>query len=895
MPLVPGARIGQYEIVTLLGAGGMGEVYRARDARLQRDVAIKIVRDLAAGGQDRVARFRREAQVLASLNHPHIGAIYGVEDVGESGALVLELVDGPTLADRIARGAIVFDEAMAIARQIADALAAAHDQGVIHRDLKPANIKLRPDGTVKVLDFGLAKVFADESGASEPFNSPTLSLGATHAGVILGTAAYMSPEQARGKAVDKRTDVWAFGCVLYEMLAGRRAFAGDEVSDTLAFVITRDVDWEALPKGTPASIRRLLHRCLEKDRARRLRDIGDASLDLYDITRGPEAGPAPGAEDVRPPRRSLAGVLAGLAIGALAATVVLLVSRSWEAVPARAPERFAIVPPANAALGATVYLRTIAISPDGRRILYVSVDGRLMMRTLDRLDVVPLLETGLPNAPFFSPDGSSVGFFAVGTSEMFRVPVAGGPTIPVTRSVGVSRGATWLPDNSIVFATTAAATGLLQVASSGGEAKPLTVPDQKAAELDHVWPEALPGGRVVLFTVLSGSGVANAQIAALDLQTGARKNLLRGGTNAMYLPSGHLLYSAGGSMRIVPFDADRLEIRGDPVPVPDRITVSSLGAVNASISGDGTLAYVPGTGMNAAERSLVWLDRTGHEERIDTPAAPFAVPRVSPDGGRIVTHLDGDTPDVIVVDLRRHNQVRLTFGKSPSIRPMWSADGKWVLFRSDVDGPAIYRKSSDGGGSIERVTPVVGDGSVHAATPDGRTIIYAQISQNTARDLWMVGVDGKEKPQPLVVEPGDQANAVISPDGRWLAYHASEAGEIYVRPFPKVADGKWQLVTQGAKWPLWSRDGKELFYVSGRGMMAIPVDTSQQTFHWGSPTLLFEASYSSFPGLAGPRNFDQAPDGRFLVIKESQGTMPGSLVVVKNWFDEIKRLAPGRR
>jgi Tol biopolymer transport system component len=289
------------------------------------------------------------------------------------------------------------------------------------------------------------------------------------------------------------------------------------------------------------------------------------------------------------------------------------------------------------------------------------------------------------------------------------------------------------------------------------------------------------------------------------------------------------------------------------------------------------------------------VDRTGREERIDTPAASFAVPRVSPDGGRVTVHLDADTPDVIVIDLRRHNQVRLTFGKSPSIRPMWSGDGKWVLFRSDVDGPAIYRKSSDGGGSIERVTPVAGDGSVHAVTPDGRTIIYAQISRDTARDLWMVDVEGKEKPQPLVVESGDQANAVVSPDGRWLAYHASEVGEIYVRPFPKVADGKWQLVTRGAKWPLWSRDGKELFYVTTRGIMSIPVDTSQPTFRWDSPTLLFEASYSSFPGLAGPRNYDQAPDGRFLVIKENQGTSPGALVVVKNWFDEVKRLAPGRR
>jgi eukaryotic-like serine/threonine-protein kinase len=893
MPLVPGTRIGQYEIVTLLGAGGMGEVYRARDARLQRDVAIKIVRDLAAGGPDRVTRFRREAQVLASLNHPHIGAIYGVEDVGESGALVLELVDGPTLADRIARGPIPLEEAIPIARQIGDALAAAHDQGVIHRDLKPANIKLRPDGTVKVLDFGLAKVFADESSASEPFNSPTLSLGATHAGVILGTAAYMSPEQARGKTVDKRTDVWAFGCVLYEMLAGRRAFAGDEVSDTLAFVITRDVEWDALPKETPAGIRRLLRRCLEKDRARRLRDVGDASLDLNDLSGATEAGPASGT-DSRARRRSIGVGLAGLTAGAAAAAAILLLARSSQVVPLRDTDRFAIVPPANAAVGATVYLRTLAVSPDGRRIVYLTVDGRLMMRALDRLDVAPLLETGLPNAPFFSPDGNSVAFFTVGTSEMYRMPIAGGPTIPVTRSVGVSRGAVWLADDTIVFATTAAATGLLRVPSSGGDPKTITVPDTKAGEIDHVWPEALPGGRAVLFTVVSAGGVPNAQIAAVDLQTGVRKNLLRGGTNAVYLPTGHLLYSAGGSMRIVLFDADRLEVRGDPVPVPEPMTVSSVGAVNASVSRDGTLAYVPGAGMNAAERSLIWVDRTGHEERIDTPALPFAVPRVSPDGSRVVTHLDSDTPDVVVSDLRRHNQLRLTFGKSPSIRPLWSADGKWVFFRSDTDGPAIYRKSSDGGGAIERVTPVVGDGSIHAMTPDGKKIIYAQISQATSRDLWMVDVDGKEKPQPLVVEPGDQANAVISPDGRWLAYHASEVGEIYVRPFPNVADGKWQLVTKGAKWPLWSRDGKELFYVAARGIMSILVDTSTPAFHWGTPTLLVEASYSSFPGLAGPRNYDQAPDGRFLVIKESQATTPAALVVVKNWFEEIRRLAPGR-
>ena len=693
-------------------------------------------------GADRLARFHREAQVLAGLNHPNIAAIYGLEDASSAAAagqpalhaLVLELVEGPTLADRIARGPIALDEALAIARQVADAVSAAHDQGVIHRDLKPANIKLRPDGTVKVLDFGLAKVFSEEGGSSEAFNSPTLSLGATRAGVILGTAAYMSPEQARGKAVDKRTDVWAFGCVLYEMLTGRRAFGGDEVSDTLAFVITKEIDWNALPAPTPPSIRRLLARCLEKDRTLRLRDIGDASLELRDAA-------SPQSESSRVVRverasagRLVAGVGLGLLAGAAMAAGALWTTRTMP--PPLEIKRFAITMPAPITLGAGGAMRTAVVSPDGRRVAFVGSDGRLFLRALDSVDLIPVSMGAVAAGPFFSPDSRSVAAFSGGTSELRRVSVTGGPPVLVSRSTGVARGATWAPDGTIFFATTDTTTGLLAVPSSGGDIKVVTKVDTAAGELDHLWPEMLPEGRAVLFTIMRNGGLPNAEIAALDPTSGAKKILLRGGSHAQYMASGHLLYATAGAMRAIPFDPIRLETHGESVPIPLPVMTTGPGAVNATASATGMLVYPPGSGSNMIERRLLWIDRQGREELIESEPAPFAVPRASPDGARIVTHLDYDTPDVAVFDIRRRSLLRLTLAKTASIRPLWSPDGRWVYSAPTPRAPASIarRATAAARSSASRPSPVTGRCTRSRLTANG---------SSTRRSMWpLSGISG---------------------------------------------------------------------------------------------------------------------------------------------------------
>ena len=892
MSLTSGTRIGAFEVTGRLGAGGMGEVYRARDTRLGRDVALKLLPEVFAANPERLARFEREARTLASLNHPSIAGLHGVEDSGGQLALVMELVEGEDLAVVIARGPIALDDALPIARQIADALEAAHGAGIIHRDLKPANIKVRTDGTVKVLDFGLAKALDPGDGhelPSDTAQSPTITSPAmTLRGVILGTAAYMSPEQARGKAVDKRTDVWAFGCVLYEMLTGRRAFGHDEVSDTLAYVLTKDVDWMALPPATPPPVRRLLARCLQKDRALRLRDLGDANLDLRDAA-------APPSEAVADPRRTSSRLALGVTLGAMAGAAITagLLWALSPPPPARDIRRFVVTLPSGLSLvGSGLLNRTVAVSPDGKSLAYSALDGRVYLRRFDSLDMVSLPIGLTAVGPIFSPDGHHIAAFGAGTAELGRIPITGGPVQPIARGAGVGRGASWAPDGTIYLATTDPASGLLSVRDIGGELKALTTPDAAAGELDHFWPEVLPEGRAVLFTVVRNGSY---DIGVLDLASGATKVLLRGGSNAQYLATGHLLYASAGALRAVPFDPVRLELRGEPVALPLPVMITGSGVVNAAAAPNGTLVYAGGDPITASERRLAWVDRQGREEMVESPPQPFAVPRSAPDGLRVVAHLERDIPDIVVLDIRRKSVRPLTLAKVPSIRPAWSVDGRWIFFRSETEGQGIYRKAADGSGATSKITPVIGDASVHSLSPDGKWLIYAQISPSTLRDLWMIDPEGAGKPQPLVVEPGDQSNAVVSPDSRWIAYHASESGEIYVRPFPNVADGRWQVVPSGAKWPLWSRDGKELFFVSGTSIMSVAVEGGP-TFEWNSPSRLFDVSgYSGFAGLAGPRNYDLSPDGkRFLVIKDSglDRAQTREFVVVENWFDELNRLAP---
>ena len=644
MALTPGTRLGPYEITAQLGAGGMGEVYRATDTDLGRDVAIKVLPEAFAHDTDRLARFEREARTLAALNHPNIAGVYGLEksptEAGSSQAgpyilaLVMELVEGPTLAERITEGAIPVDEALPVAKQIAEALEAAHDHGIIHRDLKPANIKVRPDGTVKVLDFGLAKAMEPVgAGTSNASLSPTITTPAmTQAGVILGTAAYMSPEQAKGRAADKRSDVWAFGCVLYEMLTGRRAFDGEDMTDVLGAVVRLEPDWSALPSTVPPLVSTFLRSCLVKDRRQRVADLSAALFVLSTAARFTTSDSKTDIDAIS--RRAARRRIAAWSAAALVAGSAAAGSLTWVATRPDRPRvtRLTIAPPSAAALTLGGNTRDIAISPDGTRVVYLGNNGtQLFVRALDQLDPKPLTGPGSPAGPFFSPDGQWVGYFEVAApSTIMKVAITGGPPVLVCRLDGAARGATWGPDGTIIFATNTPSSGLQQVSAAGGEPTVLTKPNPQRGEIDHMWPEYLPDGSAVLFTIIPTTGPDNALVAVLDLQSRTQKILVRGGADAHYVPSGHLAYSASGTLRAVIFDVDRLEAGDMPVPVVSEVARTNVGAAEFDLAQNGTLAYVSGGGQFDA-RTLVWVDREGREEALGAPVRAYMYPRLSPD------------------------------------------------------------------------------------------------------------------------------------------------------------------------------------------------------------------------------------------------------------------------
>jgi eukaryotic-like serine/threonine-protein kinase len=643
MSLTPGTRVGPYEITALIGEGGMGKVWRAHHTALKRDDALKVLPDAFASDPDRLARFRREAQVLASLNHPNIAHVYGLEQADGVQALVMELVEGPTLADQIAQGPIAVDEALPIARQIAEALEAAHEQGIIHRDLKPANIKVRLDSTVKVLDFGLAKALEPTSARSiDATASPTITSPAlmTGVGVLLGTAAYMSPEQAKGHAADRRSDVWAFGCVLFEMLTGRRAFEGEDVSDTLAAVLRGDPTWRALPPDLPPRIRTLIKRCLDRDRKQRIAEISTARFVLEEAAEPSQptiTGVPPVSFFPSSPLWKRAAALSTLVVAAalVGGAVVWFALRSSVSSPR--VSRLQFTPSGSAALSINGNDPDLAITRDGTRIVYIG-SGQVFVRALDALEPV-VIARGSPRGPFISPDGQWVGFVDSNTT-LKRVAITGGPSVTLVRFDGTgSRGATWGPDDSIIFATNSRATGLQRVAATGGTPTVLTKPDRAQGELDHLWPEMLPGGRAVLFTITAPGGLDAGQVAVLDLETGTRKVLVRGASQAHYVPTGHLVYAAAGTFSVVGFDLDRLETRGTPVPVVPEVVIMGSGGIDAVVADNGTLAYVPGGGgVAGAQRTLVWVDRQGQETSITAPARAFVYPRIAPDGTRVAVY-----------------------------------------------------------------------------------------------------------------------------------------------------------------------------------------------------------------------------------------------------------------
>jgi serine/threonine-protein kinase len=880
---------------------------------------------------------RREAKTLASLNHPNIAIIHGLEQAGDVHALVMELVEGEDLSQRIVRGAIPLDEALPIAKQIAEALEAAHAHGIIHRDLKPANIKVRADGTVKVLDFGLAKAMEPVGAMSASASmSPTITTPAmTQAGMILGTAAYMSPEQARGKVVDKRADIWTFGCVLYEMLTGRRAFDGEDVTEVLAFLITKEPDWNALPPATPTAIRALLKGCLEKKSRERVADISTALFVLKEhVSLAAPGGTTSVAPLARTPlwRRVAVVGAAALLVGALVSTTVTWVAmRPAEPVPP-CVSRFTLAPSGAAALSVSSNFRDLAITPDGSRVIYVGNRGtQLFVRALDALEPVAVF-TGGPHGPFVSPDGHWIGFVD-GASSLKKVALTGGPAVTLATVDGTPRGATWAPDDTIIFATPNATTGLQRVAAAGGPVTVLTRPDCAQGEGRHLWPDVLPGGRAVLFTITALVGGPDAaQVAVLDLQTGTRKVLVRGGSHAHYVPStlgsreraeregGHLVYAAGGTLRAVPFDLAILEMRGTPVPVVPEVVTTANGGVYVVVGDDGTLAYVSGSGGAAAPRTLVWVDRQGRETPIPAPPRTYAYPRLSPDGTRVAVEVRDQEWDIWIVSLASTTLTRFSFGPATDRLPVWTPDGRRIVWSSERDGAAnMYWQSADGSGSVERLLQSTNPQFSSALSPDGTRLVFRQ--DTATRDLMVVAMDaaprqtdpGRGQPptpreaQPLLQTPFTETSAEISPDGRWIAYQSDESGqdEIYARPFPDVDAGRWQVSTRGGTKPLWARSGRELFYLvpadAGAAVMSAPIGRGP-IFAAGTPTRVLEGPYffgTSGVGDVGFRTYDVGPDGqRFLMIKEGGGAgqtaAPASLIVVLNWVEELKRLVPAK-
>jgi len=898
--LAPGTRLGAYEILSLIGSGGMGEVYRARDSRLNRDVAIKVLPADVAADHDRLVRFEREAQVLASLNHPNIAQIHGVDDSSGTPALVMELVEGPTLADRIAKGPIPLDEALPIAKQIAEALEAAHEQGIIHRDLKPANIKLRPDGTVKVLDFGLAKAFDPVSLGGNATMSPTLSMHATQAGLILGTAAYMAPEQARGKAVDKRADIWAFGCVLFEMLTGRRAFDGDDISTTLAAVLKTDPDWCALPPGSPSSLRRLLGRCLRKDPKDRLQAIGDARVELGDLLSGvgESATGTPIAPAARPSRR-LVIPAATLLVGSLVTGAVVWIGMRSTAARPRV-SRLAITPPQATALSINGINREVAVTPDGSRLVYVGANATtLFVRPLDQLEPTPLARGAALRDPFVSPNNEWVGFFD-GSTTLKKVAITGGPTIQVARldAPAAERGATWTSDGTIIFGTSTA--GLQRVSADGGTPAVLTRLDRARGETAHLWPEPLSGGRAVLYTARAETGDS---IALLDLRSGRTTILFRGGSHAQYAPSGHLVYATAGTLRAVGFDLNRMITVGPSTLVVPQVVTSASGAVEAALAPDGTLAYVAGVGSDVG-RTLIWVDRQGRETAIETPPRGYLNPRISPDGTRIaVAGRDG----LWVWDLSRTTLTRLNADAARPESPQWISNSRLVFTAVRGGGRALFSQAADGTGSIEPLiegpnapvaTGVSHDGSVLVLTGPKRG---PDAMRGFGFDVLAMRLDGSRQVRPLVDTPSSEMNGMISPDGRWLTYQGNDSGtfQVYVRPYPAVNSGRWQVSTNGGSQPLWARNGQELFYLAPDGaLMRVSVGNGL-TWAPSAPTKVFERRYLLGSGSVGGnpfRNYDVSADGQhFLMMKAGSGDAADTsqqIVVVQHFDEELKRLVP---
>ena len=866
MRFAPGTRLGPYEITAPLGEGGMGEVYQATDTALRREVAIKLLPEAFTQDAERLARFEREAQVLAQLNHPNIAAIYGLHESAGLRFLVLELVPGETLEQRIARGAAPVDEAVAIAGKIADGLEYAHERGIVHRDLKPANVKLTPDGDVKILDFGLAKAIGGEASAGGPTSTPTvlptLTSAGTFAGMILGTAAYMSPEQARGRPVDKRADIWAFGVVVHELLTGQRLFDGETVSDTIAAVLTRPIDVEVLPSAAVPALRRLLARCLERDARVRLRDIGEARIALGTAS-VPEAPPV--APVVLASRRAVP-LLAALPLVALAG----IAAGWWMHRPSAVTEdgaRWALAIPDGLTIS-TVEQVQVALSSDGRFQAVIVLDANglthLLLRSPDALEPRVLPETERAMSPFFSPDGAWIGFFR--DTGLYKLPVAGGPAVRLAATAGQSRGGTWSRDGYLYFAGDAAGP-LQRVPQQGGEVADVTKLDTTRGERTHRWPEALADGSAVIFTSddqASTEYYDDARIEAVRPTTGERKVVLEGASMARTAPGGHLVFARGGSLFAVRFDPRTLSVSGTPVPVAQQVATDvSTGATDFALAESGSALWVPGDAEVSWRQS--WVDRRGVETPVDIPPAPYNELALSPDGKRVaLTGGQGGVSDLWVYDLERDSITRLTVGDYAA-RPVWSPDGTRIAFGTRLQGPKaltntsqIVWKRADGSQDQETLFERERMQVPCSFTPDGHSLVFDGIDKASNRDLWLLPVTGPREPHLVVGGPFAEGMGVLSPDGRYLAYVSNQGGQptVFVRPFP-VGEGRWQISTPLGTEPRWSASGRELFYRGDGVLYVVRIDTTDG-FTAGRPERLFDRV-----AMSGSVNtYGIAPDGQ---------------------------------
>jgi Tol biopolymer transport system component len=906
LSFAPGQTLAHYRVTAAIGVGGMGEVYRATDTKLGRDVAIKVLPREFAADTERLARFEREARVLASLNHTGVAHLYGFESTARPDGtsahfLVMELVEGEDLAQRLERGPIPVEDAIPIARQIAEALEQAHEKGIVHRDLKPANVKLTPDGQVKVLDFGLARAYGGEPGngpSADLSQSPTLPQIGTQAGVILGTAAYMSPEQARGRSVDKRTDVWSFGVVLWEMLAGTRLFGGETLSDVLAAVLTREPDWEAFPPGTPAGVTRLLRRCLERDPRRRLHDIADARILLEDAISDARAdhgaSVAGGTQAKISGKRLLAALAVALVVG-LAVGIATQRARQPAAATGGKAWRFSVD------VGPGLYLDRpsdplVALSPDGSLLAYGVYGGfypqELRLRRMGAIEAAPLTGTRRAKNPFFSPDGQWLAYFSFPDGRLLKAPVAGGKPVAICEAPFFWGGA-WDVHGNILFGSLGS---IYRVSSAGGKPELVLEGSTARGQPGYRYPEVLPEGDALLLTAGSeGDDYTNASIVLLDLDTRKLRTLVDRGSDARYAPTGHLVFVRDGSLMAARFDLGRREIQGTPVPLVAKIThAARYSGGQYAFSRNGVLAYIPpGPGIPTAR--VVWRRRDGSTEPIGLSIANLLSMRLSPDAARLALSASGTSGKLFVFDLRRGVLAPVTSMDLESsafeLQPAWSPDGQRISY-STASGAAyvfqIHQARADGSGAVELIRKSETDAYPYAWTPDGRALLYVEETVDKGTNIGLFSPGTQPESKLLLGSEANEDEPALSPDGRWLAYTSDASGrrEVVVRPFPDLGS-KWQISSEGGFSPRWSRNGREIFYRDGTELMVVAVEGGKD-FAAGRPRPLFKDSIPAW--LNG--GYDVSPNGQSLLTMEIEEDGAKQIVVVLDWFEELKRLAP---